>query len=184
MNRPVIFLDIDGVLNSNEHRELMVKYHREGFTIQDFINGDSPLCEHLLVMNEDREHPCFSTQIGIKQLANLTRIVEETNAIIIGVSAWYHEAGNKNNIRIEKFLGLYHDQAHTQSIAPVGFRYEYAKKVIEGHYEPHTKWIILDDDARVGYTTENFKKDELYEISGDTGLTEADVPVIISRLVS
>ena len=154
MNK-IIFLDIDGVLNSNQYWA----------SIQD----------------KKKTMPEMEFQIDPKCLRNLKKIVDETHSKIVVTSTWKRYRGHiekfKNHVA-QYGLSIY-------DLAPchpdgAGHRGDEIRQYLEEHKGEVDKFILLDDEEFPDFNelTNYLVKTNFYK----SGLCQEHVEEAISRL--
>ena len=90
MMNNVIFLDIDGVLNSKRSYDAVCEHYKN--------NGDKYNVHGIMYYNH-------GDYVEIELLMRLERLIEETNSKVVLISSWSHGDKEKDT-EIMKFLGI------------------------------------------------------------------------------
>lgn len=148
----VIFLDIDGVLNS------------DGFTIQERKKG-------VFERDEDEVDPT--------RVALLNQIVQRTDADVVISSSWriiLKLSGIRGVLKARGFIG--NVRGATPNIGtPNRIRGDEIRQWLETAPSLVSRFVILDDDSDMGALLPN-----LVQTSASTGLVEADVERAVQML--
>ncbi|AUE22842.1 hypothetical protein Ah1_00324 [Aeromonas phage Ah1] len=117
----VIYLDIDGVLNSYSELDTLVKKENNARMFRLYGKLD---------------------WIYVPMLERLHRIIRETNAKVVGISSWFKVGDDKRTKKIAEFL----DIEIVDLIDYTGGGYHRVESVIR-HIKEHsiTDFVILDD---------------------------------------
>lgn len=170
----IIFLDIDGVLNSIETYEKVKEAHNKGLTL-----NYGP-CGTIYNLHDKN------------MVANLNRIIKETNAYIVLSSCWRYGLNSQGEIKallnkILKIKGnvlgrtpipMFMSKTRAEEIQSwldwsLGF-YLYALN----EERKNVKFIILDDDEKFGHLQKHLIKIDKYK-----GLTQNDSDKAIELLL-
>ena len=172
----VLFLDIDGVLNSENwfaYRIYCVKNNMVNI-LMNFVDTDDRNIKHKLTMLDDRA------------IANLNRIVEETGCKVVLSSSW-RSSIESENIFTQNLLKLKGFKYEFYDVTPrlwfIDFsirRGEEIKFWLDKESEKHEieSFVILDDDSDMLPEQMN----NLIHIDGQVGLTDRDVFTAIEIL--
>ena len=172
----VLFLDIDGVLNSENwfaYRIYCVKNNMVNI-LMNFVDIDDRNIKHKLTMLDDRA------------IANLNRIIEETGCKVVLSSSWRSsiESENiftQNLLKLKGFKYEFYDVTPRLWFSDFSTRRgEEIKFWLDKESEKHEieSFVILDDDSdMLPEQTNNF-----IQIDGQVGLTDRDVFTAIEIL--
>ena len=172
----VLFLDIDGVLNSENwfaYRIYCVKNNMVNI-LMNFVDTDDRNIKHKLTMLDDRA------------IANLNRIVEETGCKVVLSSSW-RSSIESENIFTQNLLKLKGFKYEFYDVTPrLWFndfsirRGEEIKFWLDKESEKHEieSFVILDDDSDMLPEQMN----NFIHVDGQVGLTDRDVLTAIEIL--
>ena len=172
----VLFLDIDGVLNSENwfaYRIYCVKNNMVNI-LMNFVNTDDRNIKHKLTMLDDRA------------IANLNRIIEETGCKVVLSSSWRSsiESENiftQNLLKLKGFKYEFYDVTHRLWFSDFSIRRgEEIKFWLDKESEKHEieSFVILDDDSDMLPEQMN----NFIHVDGQVGLTDRDVLAAIEIL--
>lgn len=172
----VLFLDIDGVLNSENwfaYRIYCVKNNMVNI-LMNFIDTDDRNIKHKLTMLDDRA------------IANLNRIVEETGCKVVLSSSWRSsiESENiftQNLLKLKGFKYEFYDVTPRLWFSDFSIRRgEEIKFWLDKESEKHEieSFVILDDDSDILPEQMN----NFIHVDGQVGLTDRDVLTAIEIL--
>ena len=172
----VLFLDIDGVLNSENwfaYRIYCVKNNMVNI-LMNFVDTDDRNIKHKLTMLDDRA------------IANLNRIIEETGCKVVLSSSWRSsiESENiftQNLLKLKGFKYEFYDVTPRLWFSDFSIRRgEEIKFWLDKESEKHEieSFVILDDDSdMLSEQMNNF-----IHVDGQVGLTDRDVLTAIEIL--
>ena len=172
----VLFLDIDGVLNSENwfaYRIYCVKNNMVNI-LMNFVDTDDRNIKHKLTMLDDRA------------IANLNRIIEETECKVVLSSSW-RSSIESENIFTQNLLKLKGFKYDFYDVTPrLWFedfstrRGEEIKFWLDKESEKHEieSFVILDDDSDMLPEQMN----NFIHVDGQVGLTDRDVLTAIEIL--
>ena len=172
----VLFLDIDGVLNSENwfaYRIYCVKNNMVNI-LMNFVDTDDRNIKHKLTMLDDRA------------IANLNRIIEETGCKVVLSSSWRSsiESENiftQNLLKLKGFKYEFYDVTPRLWFSDFSIRRgEEIKFWLDKESEKHEieSFVILDDDSdMLPEQLNNF-----IHVDGQVGLTDRDVLTAIEIL--
>ena len=172
----VLFLDIDGVLNSENwfaYRIYCVKNNMVNI-LMNFVDTDDRNIKHKLTMLDDRA------------IANLNRIIEETGCKVVLSSSWRSsiESENiftQNLLKLKGFKYEFYDVTPRLWFSDFSIRRgEEIKFWLDKESEKHEieSFVILDDDSdMLPEQMSNF-----IHVDGQVGLTDRDVLTAIEIL--
>ena len=172
----VLFLDIDGVLNSENcfaYRIYCVKNNMVNI-LMNFVDTDDRNIKHKLTMLDDRA------------IANLNRIIEETGCKVVLSSSW-RSSIESENIFTQNLLKLKGFKYEFYDVTPrLWFedfstrRGEEIKFWLDKESEKHEieSFVILDDDSDMLPEQMN----NFIHVDGQVGLTDRDVLTAIEIL--
>ncbi len=157
--KPVLFLDIDGVLNSGRRAET----YKDGET------------DDLLFFEDPRG---FLHYVEKDKLELFQQFIERVDAEIVGVSSWFEatndyttEGDRATNLAIAEFLGLKDRFVGTTRTTGGGLARGHAvlNYVVKNNVRA---WAVIDDAGhnRYDYPT--------YVINGREGITSNDIDII------
>ena len=172
----VLFLDIDGVLNSENwfaYRIYCVKNNMVNI-LMNFVDTDDRNIKHKLTMLDDRA------------IANLNRIIEETGCKVVLSSSWRSsiESENiftQNLLKLKGFKYEFYDVTPRLWFSDFSIRRgEEIKFVLDKESEKHEieSFVILDDDSDILPEQMN----NFIHVDGQVGLTDRDVLAAIEIL--
>lgn len=172
----VLFLDIDGVLNSENwfaYRIYCVKNNMVNI-LMNFVDTDDRNIKHKLTMLDDRA------------IANLNRIVEETGCKVVLSSSWRSsiESENiftQNLLKLKGFKYEFYDVTPRLWFSDFSIRRgEEIKFWLDKESEKHgiESFVILDDDSDMLPEQMN----NFIHVDGQVGLTDRDVLTAIEIL--
>ena len=172
----VLFLDIDGVLNSENwfaYRIYCVKNNMVNI-LMNFVDTDDRNIKHKLTMLDDRA------------IANLNRIVEETDCKVVLSSSWRSsiESENiftQNLLKLKGFKYEFYDVTPRLWFSDFSIRRgEEIKFWLDKESEKHEieSFVILDDDSDMLPEQMN----NFIHVDGQVGLTDRDVLTAIEIL--
>ena len=172
----VLFLDIDGVLNSENwfaYRIYCVKNNMVNI-LMNFVDTDDRNIKHKLTMLDDRA------------IANLNRIVEETDCKVVLSSSWRSsiESENiftQNLLKLKGFKYEFYDVTPRLWFSDFSIRRgEEIKFWLDKESEKHEieSFVILDDDSDILPEQMN----NFIHVDGQVGLTDRDVLTAIEIL--
>ena len=172
----VLFLDIDGVLNSENwfaYRIYCVKNNMVNI-LMNFVDTDDRNIKHKLTMLDDRA------------IANLNRIVEETGCKVVLSSSWRSsiESENiftQNLLKLKGFKYEFYDVTPRLWFSDFSIRRgEEIKFWLDKESEKHEieSFVILDDDSDMLPEQMN----NFIHVDGQVGLTDRDVLTAIKIL--
>ena len=172
----VLFLDIDGVLNSENwfaYRIYCVKNNMVNI-LMNFVDTDDRNIKHKLTMLDDRA------------IANLNRIVEETGCKVVLSSSWRSsiESENiftQNLLKLKGFKYEFYDVTPRLWFSDFSIRRgEEIKFWLDKESEKHEieSFAILDDDSDMLPEQMN----NFIHVDGQVGLTDRDVLTAIEIL--
>ena len=172
----VLFLDIDGVLNSEDwfaYRIYCVKNNMVNI-LMNFVDTDDRNIKHKLTMLDDRA------------IANLNRIVEETGCKVVLSSSWRSsiESENiftQNLLKLKGFKYEFYDVTPRLWFSDFSTRRgEEIKFWLDKESEKHEieSFVILDDDSDMLPEQMN----NFIHVDGQVGLTDRDVLTAIEIL--
>ena len=172
----VLFLDIDGVLNSENwfaYRIYCVKSNMVNI-LMNFVDTDDRNIKHKLTMLDDRA------------IANLNRIIEETGCKVVLSSSW-RSSNELENIFTQDLLKLKGFKYEFYDVTPrLWFndfsirRGEEINLWLDKESEKHNieSFVILDDDSDMLPEQMN----NFIHVDGQVGLTDRDVLTAIEIL--
>lgn len=155
----VIFLDIDGVLNSHE----TCKYYHELYKENGFGG----------FFREDDEPTIKNTKLGQCLVDNLKTIIEATDSVIVVSSTWRKHYDTQV---FEKMFALYGLQAKVIDKTPnYSTRFKRAERGFEikewlCEHENITSYVIIDDDNDMLAEQES----NFVQTSFEVGLSQSD----------
>ena len=172
----VLFLDIDGVLNSENwfaYRIYCVKNNMVNI-LMNFVDTDDRNIKHKLTMLDDRA------------IANLNRIIEETGCKVVLSSSWRSsiESENiftQNLLKLKGFKYEFYDVTPRLWFSDFSIRRgEEIKFWLDKESEKHDieSFVILDDDSDMLPEQMN----NFIHVDGQVGLTDKDVFTAIEIL--
>ena len=172
----VLFLDIDGVLNSENwfaYRIYCVKNNMVNI-LMNFVDTDDRNIKHKLTMLDDRA------------IANLNRIIEETGCKVVLSSSWRSsiESENiftQNLFKLKGFKYEFYDVTPRLWFSDFSIRRgEEIKFWLDKESEKHEieSFVILDDDSDILPEQMN----NFIHVDGQVGLTDRDVLTAIEIL--
>ena len=172
----VLFLDIDGVLNSENwfaYRIYCVKNNMVNI-LMNFVDTDDRNIKHKLTMLDDRA------------IANLNRIIEETGCKVVLSSSWRSsiESENiftQNLLKLKGFKYEFYDVTPRLWFSDFSIRRgEEIKFWLDKESEKHEieSFVILDDDSDMLPEQMN----NFIHVDGQVGLTDRDVLIAIEIL--
>ena len=172
----VLFLDIDGVLNSENwfaYRIYCVKNNMVNI-LMNFVDTDDRNIKHKLTMLDDRA------------IANLNRIIEETGCKVVLSSSWRSsiESENiftQNLLKLKGFKYEFYDVTPRLWFSDFSIRRgEEIKFWLDKESEKHEieSFVILDDDSDMLPEQMN----NFIHVDGQVGLTDRDVFTAIEIL--
>ena len=172
----VLFLDIDGVLNSENwfaYRIYCVKNNMVNI-LMNFVDTDDSNIKHKLTMLDDRA------------IANLNRIIEETGCKVVLSSSWRSsiESENiftQNLLKLKGFKYEFYDVTPRLWFSDFSIRRgEEIKFWLDKESEKHEieSFVILDDDSDMLPEQMN----NFIHVDGQVGLTDRDVLTAIEIL--
>ena len=172
----VLFLDIDGVLNSENwfaYRIYCVKNNMVNI-LMNFVDTDDRNIKHKLTMLDDRA------------IANLNRIIEETGCKVVLSSSWRSsiESENiftQNLLKLKGFKYEFYDVTPRLWFSDFSIRRgEEIKFWLDKESEKHEieSFVILDDDSDMLPEQMN----NFIHVDGQVGLTDRDVLAAIEIL--
>ena len=172
----IIFLDIDGVLNSENwfgYRLYCVKNNMVNI-LMNFVDTDDRNIKHKLTMLDDRA------------IANLNRIIEETGCKVVLSSSWRSsiESENiftQNLLKLKGFKYEFYDVTPRLWFSDFSIRRgEEIKFWLDKESEKHEieSFVILDDDSDMLPEQMN----NFIHVDGQVGLTDRDVLTAIEIL--
>ena len=172
----VLFLDIDGVLNSENwfaYRIYCVKNNMVNI-LMNFVDTDDRNIKHKLTMLDDRA------------IANLNRIIEETGCKVVLSSSWRSsiESENiftQNLLKLKGFKYEFYDVTPRLWFSDFSIRRgEEIKFWLDKESEKHEieSFVILDDDSDMLPEQMN----NFIHIDRQVGLTDRDVLTAIEIL--
>lgn len=157
MNRPVVFLDIDGVLNSRADLDLMRIGH---ISYLKFFKGGDFICKY--------------------KLKRLQKFLDEIDARVVMVSSWFWgdpkiERHVLENLGMIDFLGL---TSRTLLVSKhTGGGLGRGREVLRIVDTLDLKdWIVIDDAGSYMYEFDT------HMINGLVGLTDEDVEILKQRI--
>lgn len=172
----VLFLDIDGVLNSENwfaYRIYCVKNNMVNI-LMNFVDTDDRNIKHKLTMLDDRA------------IANLNRIIEETGCKVVLSSSWRSPIESENIftqdlLKLKGFKYEFYDVTPRLWFSDFSIRRgEEIKFWLDKESEKHEieSFVILDDDSDMLPEQMN----NFIHIDGQVGLTDRDVLTAIEIL--
>ena len=172
----VLFLDIDGVLNSENwfaYRIYCVKNNMVNI-LMNFVDTDDRNIKHKLTMLDDRA------------IANLNRIIEETGCKVVLSSSWRSsiESENiftQNLLKLKGFKYEFYDVTPRLWFSDFSIRRgEEIKLWMDKESEKNEieSFVILDDDSDMLPEQMN----NFIHVDGQVGLTDRDVLTAIEIL--
>ena len=172
----VLFLDIDGVLNSENwfaYRIYCVKNNMVNI-LMNFVDMDDRNIKHKLTMLDDRA------------IANLNRIIEETGCKVVLSSSWRSSIESENIftqdlLKLKGFKYEFYDVTPRLWFSDFSIRRgEEIKFWLDKESEKHEieSFVILDDDSDMLPEQMN----NFIHIDGQVGLTDRDVLAAIEIL--
>ena len=172
----VLFLDIDGVLNSENwfaYRIYCVKNNMVNI-LMNFVDTDDRNIKHKLTMLDDRA------------IANLNRIIEKTGCKVVLSSSWRSsiESENiftQNLLKLKGFKYEFYDVTPRLWFSDFSIRRgEEIKFWLDKESEKHEieSFVILDDDSDILPEQMN----NFIHVDGQVGLTDRDVLTAIEIL--
>ena len=172
----VLFLDIDGVLNSENwfaYRIYCVKNNMVNI-LMNFVDTDDRNIKHKLTTLDDRA------------IANLNRIIEETECKVVLSSSWRSsiESENiftQNLLKLKGFKYEFYDVTPRLWFSDFSIRRgEEIKFWLDKESEKHEieSFVILDDDSDMLPEQMN----NFIHVDGQVGLTDRDVLTAIEIL--
>ena len=172
----VLFLDIDGVLNSENwfaYRIYCVKNNMVNI-LMNFVDTDDRNIKHKLTTLDDRA------------IANLNRIIEETGCKVVLSSSWRSsiESENiftQNLLKLKGFKYEFYDVTPRLWFSDFSIRRgEEIKFWLDKESEKHEieSFVILDDDSDMLPEQMN----NFIHVDGQVGLTDRDVLTAIEIL--
>ena len=167
----VLFLDIDGVLNSQNWfgwRAYCAKHSGIGeFATDNELTSDEYMCYKLSMLDQ-------------RAVANLNRIIDETGCVVVLSSSWRWQNNQKENDKIVEALRLrgfkYDFYGLTPRIPQKEFGQERGIEIqswMDKELEKNeiTSYVILDDDNDMLPE----QMDNFILINGQYGLSDIDV---------
>lgn len=157
MNSPVVFLDIDGVLNSAEDYEMLHINHLSN--LKFYSKGD------------------FVSKIKLKRLQ---KFLNDIDAKVVFVSSWFWGSPNteeriRENKDMIRFLGLESRALGVLKYTGGGLgRGKEVLKMVETL--ELVNWIVVDDAGS------NMYDFEIHKIYGKIGITDTDIKTLKERL--
>ena len=172
----VLFLDIDGVLNSENwfaYRIYCVKNNMVNI-LMNFVDTDDRNIKHKLTMLDDRA------------IANLNRIIEETDCKVVLSSSWRSSIKSENIftqnlLKLKGFKYEFYDVTPRLWFSDFSIRRgEEIKFWLDKESEKHEieSFVILDDDSDMLPEQMN----NFIHVDGQVGLTDRDVLTAIEIL--
>ena len=172
----VLFLDIDGVLNSENwfaYRIYCIKNNMVNI-LMNFVDTDDRNIKHKLTMLDDRA------------IANLNRIIEETGCKVVLSSSWRSsiESENiftQNLLKLKGFKYEFYDVTPRLWFSDFSIRRgEEINFWLDKESEKHEieSFVILDDDSDMLPEQMN----NFIHVDGQVGLTDRDVLTAIEIL--
>lgn len=172
----VLFLDIDGVLNSENwfaYRIYCVKNNMVNI-LMNFVDTDDRNIKHKLTMLDDRA------------IANLNRIIEETGCKVVLSSSWRSSIESENIftqdlLKLKGFKYEFYDVTPRLWFSDFSTRRgEEIKFWLDKESEKHEieSFVILDDDSDMLPEQMN----NFVHVDGQVGLTDRDVLTAIKIL--
>lgn len=172
----VLFLDIDGVLNSENwfaYRIYCVKNNMVNI-LMNFVDTDDRNIKHKLTMLDDRA------------IANLNRIIEETGCKVVLSSSWRSSIESENIftqdlLKLKGFKYEFYDVTPRLWFSDFSIRRgEEIKFWLDKESEKHEieSFVILDDDSDMLPEQMN----NFIHVDGQVGLTDRDVLTAIEIL--
>lgn len=151
-DRPLVFLDMDGVLNGGYQHEHYDTFYRDEVLIRPSFPGDYVL--------DYKAKP-------------LMRALKEHRAQVVLVSSWFRPMIDGDHPQVEEFRSMF-------DITPLG-SLETQGGVGRGRavaeclgYTKHPHWVVIDDCGHF-YSDERFTPDRVVSPSGRYGLQAADM---------
>ncbi len=172
----VLFLDIDGVLNSENwfaYRIYCVKNNMVNI-LMNFVDTDDRNIKHKLTMLDDRA------------IANLNRIIEETGCKVVLSSSW-RSPSESENIFTQDLLKLKGFKYEFYDVTPRLWFSDFSTRRgeeinvwLDKESEKHEieSFVILDDDSDMLPEQMN----NFIHVDGQVGLTDRDVLTAIEIL--
>ena len=172
----VLFLDIDGVLNSENwfaYRIYCVKNNMVNI-LMNFVDTDDRNIKHKLTMLDDRA------------IANLNRIIEETGCKVVLSSSW-RSSIESENIFTQNLLKLKGFKYEFYDVTPRLWFSDFSTRRgeeinvwLDKESEKHEieSFVILDDDSDMLPEQMN----NFIHVDGQVGLTDRDVLTAIEIL--
>ena len=172
----VLFLDIDGVLNSDNwfaYRIYCVKNNMVNI-LMNFVDTDDCNIKHKLTMLDDRA------------IANLNRIIEETGCKVVLSSLW-RSPSESENIFTQDLLKLKGFKYEFYDVTPRLWFSDFSTRRgeeinvwLDKESEKHEieSFVILDDDSDILPEQMN----NFVHVDGQVGLTDRDVLIAIEIL--
>lgn len=168
MKEILLFLDIDGVLNSSKEHVILNKvFEKEDY--QNLISKLNYVEKELKVVKflrtEDEKHPIdFGNFVSIEKTKKLKDLIEKHNVKVFGISSWF--VGVKNGSRdlklIEECLGFKIDEclyvggvANSRLKGVIKYLEEKYKNDFSKILKGEVKVLYLDDDVRFNYNIED-----------------------------
>ena len=172
----VLFLDIDGVLNSENwfaYRIYCVKNNMVNI-LMNFVDTDDRNIKHKLTMLDDRA------------ITNLNRIIEETGCKVVLSSSW-RSSIESENIFTQNLLKLKGFKYEFYDVTPRLWFNDFSSRRgeeinlwLDKESEKHNieSFVILDDDSDMLPEQMN----NFIHVDGQVGLTDRDVLTAIKIL--
>jgi hypothetical protein len=158
MHKPVVFLDIDGVLNSKQwyaHNAAS----REGSSLRS------------------SERRLWEKSIDPECVQRLNRILRQTGAVVIVSSSWRKKHALSEIVSILESRGFCGEIDGTTSAIGMLSRTEEISEWLAENRPPGSAWVVIDDEL-----TSALPGERIVSPSNQTGLTDRDVEEAIAIL--
>ena len=158
MHEPVVFLDIDGVLNSKQWYAHDAASHE----------GISP---------SSSERRLWERSIDPDCVQRLNRILQQTGAVVIVSSSWRKKHALSEIVSILESRGFRGEVAGATSANGTLSRTEEIAAWLKENRSPGAAYVVVDDEITSGLPAER-----VISPSNQTGLTDKDVEQAIAIL--
>jgi hypothetical protein len=158
MHNPVVFLDIDCVLNSKQWYAHNAASHE----------GPSPC---------STERRLWEKSIDPECVQRLNRILRQTGAVVIVSSSWRKKHALSEIVSILESRGFRGEINGTTSATGALSRTEEISEWLAENRPPGSAWVAIDDELTSGLPGER-----IVSPSSETGLTDRDVEQAIAIL--
>jgi hypothetical protein len=156
MQKPVVFLDIDGVLNSKQW------YAHNAYSREDISSTERKLWEHSIDPN------CVQ---------RLNRILQQTGAVVIVSSSWRKTHALSEIVSILESRGFRGEVEGATSANGALSRTEQITEWLAENRPPGIAYVVMDDELPRALPSER-----VVSPSDQTGLTDKDVERAIAIL--